>query len=88
MHGMFGFCSSLKKIELFDIKIKNIEHMRGMFYECPEELKNKIRILLKNNQRAFYPQGSFWQNQSCLEEPAEKFKINNANYCNSIFMNE
>ena len=57
--------SSLKKIELFDIKIKNIEHMRGMFYECPEELKNKIRILLKN-----------------------KFKINNANYCNSIFMDE
>ena len=48
MEYMFFGCSSLKELNLSNFNTNNVTDMRGMFYECSEQLKNKIKSEYKN----------------------------------------
>ena len=45
---MFYGCSSLKELNLNNFNTINVTDMIGMFYECSEELKMKIRNQYNN----------------------------------------
>ena len=49
MSYMFSFCSSLKELNLSNFNTNNVTNMRYMFYECSDELKNKIKEQIKFN---------------------------------------
>ena len=55
MSCMFYNCSSLEELNFSNFNTNNVTNMIGMFWECSEELKNKIKIRLKNlNRNALY----------------------------------
>ena len=45
---MFCGCSSLGKINLDNFNTNNVTNMRGMFWECSNELIMKIKIQYEN----------------------------------------
>ena len=48
MSGMFRGCSSLKELNLNNFNTNNVTNMYGMFCECLNELKLKIKSQFKN----------------------------------------
>ena len=55
MSYMFWRCKSLKELNLSNFNIDKVINIYGMFWECSEELKNKVKIQLKNiNGKALY----------------------------------
>ena len=48
MSWMFYKCSSLKELFLTNFNTNNVTNMKGMFSECSEDLKRKIKSENKN----------------------------------------
>ena len=48
MSWMFGLCISLKELNLSNFNTNNVTNMYGMFDECLDELKLKIKSQFKN----------------------------------------
>ena len=48
MEYMFYGCSSLKELNLSNFNTNNVTNIYGMFYECSEQLKLKIKSQYKN----------------------------------------
>ena len=48
MNALNQYCVSLKDINFSHFNTNNVTNMRDMFYECSEQLKNKIKSEYKN----------------------------------------
>ena len=55
MINMFFFCLELKELNIDNFNTNNVIDMTSMFFECSEQLQNKIRAQYKNiKEEAIY----------------------------------